>query len=276
MKLEVYPNRDSLIFMDKFGMQECETFIRGTIRFSGFSFIISAFHDLGLTSDDPVPPSVVSLRDLALSRTQRASKSLHPLAQAAIKESFENLSPADQDLTLRLMSDLDLSYVPQDPIFLTNLFKQYYKALSFLGFYDDAMPLHTKTKDGKQRSYLEAFGDVLAQKLSMTDEDRDLVVMRHNFVIEENKTKKRWNHYSTLIASGNSKKQGGYTIMAKTVGMTAAIGCRLILEGRISLRGVLSPTHKEIYEPCLAELEKCGVVLIEESERFRTLERPKL
>jgi aromatic ring-opening dioxygenase catalytic subunit (LigB family) len=130
------------------------------------------------------------------------------------------------DLTLRLMSDIDISYLPQDGATLSNLFKQYYRALIFLGFFDDSANLVTKTKDGKPRSYLEAFGDVLAHKLSMTDEDRDLVIMRHNFVLEETKTKKRWNHYSTLIASGNSKKQGGYTIMAKTVGMTAAIATR--------------------------------------------------
>lgn len=37
MKFEVYPNRDSTVFMDRFGMQECETFIRGTFRFRGFS-----------------------------------------------------------------------------------------------------------------------------------------------------------------------------------------------------------------------------------------------
>jgi len=55
MKLEVYPNRDSLTFMHRFGMDDCETFIRGTIRFKGFSDVISAFHDIGLTSDDPVP-----------------------------------------------------------------------------------------------------------------------------------------------------------------------------------------------------------------------------
>lgn len=174
------------------------------------------------------------------------------------------------------MSDIDTSYLPQDDTSLTNLFKQYYRALIFLGFFDDQTPLVTKTKDGKARSFLEAFGDVLAQKLSMTDEDRDLVIMRHNFILEDQKTKKRWNHYSTLIASGSSKKQGGYTIMAKTVGMTAAIGCRLILEGRIKQRGVLSPITKDIYEPCLAELERFGVVLVEESERFRTVMRPKL
>jgi saccharopine dehydrogenase-like NADP-dependent oxidoreductase len=54
MKLETYPNRDSLVFQDRFGMKDCKTFIRGTIRYSGFSGIISAFHDIGLTSDELV------------------------------------------------------------------------------------------------------------------------------------------------------------------------------------------------------------------------------
>ena len=44
-------------------MNDCETFIRGTIRFKGFSYIISAFHDLGLTSDtEKVPSNVKTLR----------------------------------------------------------------------------------------------------------------------------------------------------------------------------------------------------------------------
>jgi len=64
--------------------------------------------------------------------------------------------------------------------------------------------------------------------------------------------------------------------MAKTVGMTAAISARLIIDGKISQRGVLAPITKEIYEPCLAELEKYGVIMVEESERFRNLHRPKL
>ena len=92
-------------------MENCETFIRGTIRFSGFSFIISAFHDMGLTSDDPVPSAVRTLRDLALSRLARASMNLHPRAKAAIKDSFESMEKHDQDLTLRMMSDIDVSYV---------------------------------------------------------------------------------------------------------------------------------------------------------------------
>lgn len=61
MKLETYPNRDSLGFMETFGMQDCETFVRGTIRFKGFSSIIAAFHDLGLTSDEKMPAQVSTL-----------------------------------------------------------------------------------------------------------------------------------------------------------------------------------------------------------------------
>lgn len=40
MKLESYPNRDSTVFMKKFGMSDCKTFVRGTLRFEGFSAIL--------------------------------------------------------------------------------------------------------------------------------------------------------------------------------------------------------------------------------------------
>lgn len=44
----------------------------------------------------------------------------------------------------------------------------------------------------------------MAKKLSMNDSDMDLVIMRHNFTIED-KNKVRWNEYSTLIAIGQPK-----------------------------------------------------------------------
>jgi saccharopine dehydrogenase-like NADP-dependent oxidoreductase len=72
-KFEVYPNRDSTVFMDRFGMSDCETFIRGTFRFKGFSSAISAFHDIGITSDDPVDQGVSTLRDLVFSRFTKKS-----------------------------------------------------------------------------------------------------------------------------------------------------------------------------------------------------------
>jgi hypothetical protein len=61
--------------------------------------------------------------------------------------------------------------------------------------------------------------------------------------------------------------------MSRTVGLTTAIATRLILDGSIKLKGVLSPIYKEIYEPVLKELEKLGIVMHEESNRIM---RPKL
>jgi hypothetical protein len=101
--------------MKKFGMENCENFVRGTIRFKGFSFIISNFHDKGLTSEDPVPSDIKTLKDLTNSRIKKVGE-VHPLAREAFKDSFDGLSKEDQELTLKLMSDIDVSYLPKDDL----------------------------------------------------------------------------------------------------------------------------------------------------------------
>ena len=57
-------------------------------------------------------------------------------------------------------------------------------------------------------------------------------------------------------------------MMSKTVGVTCAIGARLVLEQSFPQRGVLSPIHPEIYNPILKELARYGVAMVEESERI--------
>jgi hypothetical protein len=47
--------------------------------------------------------------------------------------------------------------------------------------------------------------------------------------------------------------------MAKTVGLPLAIATELLIEGRISSRGVVIPTVKEIYEPVLETLRKFDI-----------------
>ena len=56
--------------------------------------------------------------------------------------------------------------------------------MHFLGFFSDA-PLKVVDGKGKRRSCLDAFCDVMADKMTHSDIDRDLIVMRHNFVIED-------------------------------------------------------------------------------------------
>jgi len=56
---------------------------------------------------------------------------------------------------------------------------------------------------------------------------------------------------------------GGDSIMAKTVGLTAAIGAEMVLNGTIKSTGVLVPTDKAVYNPALDLLEKEGIVFDE-------------
>ena len=53
--------------------------------------------------------------------------------------------------------------------------------------------------------------------------------------------------------------------MARTVGLPAAIGVRMILDGKITLTGVQIPVLPEIYNPVLDELERLGIAFEEKT-----------
>lgn len=103
-------------------------------------------------------------------------------------------------------------------------------------------------------------------KLALEDNDRDLVVMRHEFGIQSPATGKEWKRTSTMVASGDSKASGGFSIMSQTVGFTCAIATRLVLEKKIPQRGVLSPIYPEIYNPILEDLKAIGITMKEEDQ----------
>jgi saccharopine dehydrogenase (NADP+, L-glutamate forming) len=56
--------------------------------------------------------------------------------------------------------------------------------------------------------------------------------------------------------------------MAKTVGLPLGIAAKLILKGQIKLKGLHIPTHKEIYEPVLKELEDAGIKFQDELRKL--------
>jgi saccharopine dehydrogenase-like NADP-dependent oxidoreductase len=147
--------------------------------------------------------------------------------------------------------------------------KNIVKTFVFLGFYDPEQSVKVKDASGKARPCLDVLGDVMGTKLALDDYDRDLVVMRHVFHIQDPKDGQRWEHTSTMVASGKCKADRGETIMSQTVGITCALATRLVLDKKISQRGVLSPMEKEIYTPILKALEKKGIVMVEESANPR-------
>ena len=52
--------------------------------------------------------------------------------------------------------------------------------------------------------------------------------------------------------------------MAKTVGLPVAIATKLILQGKINLKGVDIPNLEQVYSPVLDELKDFGIFFSEE------------
>jgi saccharopine dehydrogenase-like NADP-dependent oxidoreductase len=98
-------------------------------------------------------------------------------------------------------------------------------------------------------------------KLDYKTGERDMVILQHRLTVQEAKAKKVI--LSTLVDYG---VPGGDSAMARTVALPAAIGADLILQGRIKLRGVLAPVHKEIYEPVLDRLESLHIRFYERTQ----------
>ncbi|MFI5168250.1 MAG: saccharopine dehydrogenase C-terminal domain-containing protein [Thermoanaerobaculales bacterium] len=128
--------------------------------------------------------------------------------------------------------------------------------LEWLGlFSDERLP-------GGCKSPLDVLTATMLAKMSLAPGERDLLILQHQFLAEFPDHKEKIT--STMIDFGIPH---GDSSMNRTVGLPAAVGVRLILEGKIKSRGVLVPVLPEIYEPALVELERLGIRFTEKVER---------
>ena len=100
---------------------------------------------------------------------------------------------------------------------------------------------------------------LLEEKFRLEPDDRDMIVMQHQ--VEYTLGEKRERIVSSMAVTGEN---GSRTAMSKTVGLPVAIAARLILQGKIGLKGVRIPIYREIYRPVMGELEQYGIRFIEE------------
>jgi len=118
-------------------MKDCETFIRGTIRFKGFSYITSGFHDLGLTSELPVPLTVKTWRDFAESLLGDADiNKCHPCVDDVLSKIMMGVSPEDTFFIKRFLSKMDISYIDGTKE-IREAYKSMIRSIKFFGFLDD-------------------------------------------------------------------------------------------------------------------------------------------
>jgi saccharopine dehydrogenase (NADP+, L-glutamate forming) len=125
--------------------------------------------------------------------------------------------------------------------------------MAWLGLFDDDL---IGLAHGSPLDVLER---LMLRKLRYEPGERDMILLQH--VIEARLAGGRQVRIASTLAVYGIP--GGDSAMARTVGLPAAAGARLLLEGRIARRGVLIPIWPEIYEPILAELAGRGLAFHE-------------
>lgn len=222
--LEAYANRDSLPYIDQYGLHGIPTLLRGTLRYPTFCDAWHVFVWLGMTNEQLAFTNCTQLRfrDFLLAF-------LYPDDAATVRESFVHT------LTNQLGYQADQ---------IADLLEKF----DYLDFFSDRC---FKQETGSAASLLQ---EILEEKWCLGDDDRDLVVMHH--LVNYKQNGKLHSRSSTLILEGDDNF---HTAMAKTVGLPLAMAVRHYLEGSISLQGVHIPIQPEVYQPILAELSKYGI-----------------
>lgn len=123
----------------------------------------------------------------------------------------------------------------------------------WLALFDGSVKLGLK--DATPAQVLEK---ILVEKWVLGPQDKDMLVMVHQFTYLLNGERRFIE--SSMVNIGDDQI---HTAMSKTVGYPVGICAKLILQDRISEKGVLLPTRSEIYNPILDELEGLGVVFHE-------------
>lgn len=216
-EFEGYPNRNSLPYIQLYGIDSVEIMLRGTLRYPGWCQTMQYIKKLDLLSED-----MIYLKGKTYGDFMRI---LHKISE-------------DQEVCKYISSYLKL---PSDSDVIHRM--------EWLGLWnEDVIPIEKGTA-------LEVLGNRMYERMSYQPGERDMIILQHEFVSidQDGNTEKI---ISSLVDYGIPYEDSS---MARTVGLPAAIGAKLILNGKINEKGVIIPVKKEFYDPILKELEHQGI-----------------
>ncbi len=220
-ELEVYPNRDSMSYIDIYRIPETRTMYRGTFRYKGWCETLDAMKSLRMLDDTMRDYSGYSCVGFIAERAGLSGNDLK------------------KDLSVRLGKDYGSPAM---------------KSLEWLGFFSNEKLGYSVTTP------FEITSDRMISRMSLSDNERDTVIMQHIFLVSWPDGRKEVIK-SSLLDFGTPATN---TAIARTVALPAAIAVRMILANKITLTGVHRPVLPEIYDPILNELKTLGIEMKEE------------
>lgn len=163
-ELEAYPNRDSVPYIELYGISDADSMYRGTLRYPGWCQTMKKIVELGFLEDKELNVAGLTYADL--------------LGKLIKKQKGTNLK---KDLATYLKIDEN-----SEPI----------KRFAWLGLLsDEKLPF-------EKSSLLDIFANRLLERLQYEEGERDMIVLHHEFIAEYPKDKKKEKITSTLIDFG--------------------------------------------------------------------------
>ena len=218
-----YPNRDSLSYLETYGIDGVETLIRGTLRGVGYCESWDILVRLGMVRDD-----VKLVWDEGVSWAS--------WTKTFLPASLSVQSARDGVKQFLGASDADLDRV------------------EWLGLFDDNYG--PENVDGTPAEILQA---LIEEKWLLRDADRDLIVMWHRFEFEKNG--RRQVITAELSLEGKDQTYTGMSDTVGLPMAIAAE--HILSGPGFGESGVKVPVTENFYNPILEKLEELNIVFIE-------------
>ena len=121
------------------------------------------------------------------------------------------------------------------------------KKLDWLGIFDNNQ---ISINSGTNSNLLV---DLMLKKMAYQPYEKDMIIVHNEMVVEYSDRKEK-----RIFSMLNEGIPYGDSAMARAVSLPPAIAAKLILEKKITRKGVCMPSTKEMYEPILEEMETLG------------------
>ena len=142
-ELEVYPNRDSISYIDIYEIPEVKTMYRGTLRYKGWCETLNAMKSVNMLDDTVADYERMSYADFIAERAGVGKEDLR-------KNLSAKLGIAESSTAM--------------------------KSLEYLGFFEEEMLHYQETTP------FEITSDRMIKKMMLADNERDVVLLQHNIL----------------------------------------------------------------------------------------------